>query len=286
VRDYADYISAIVRAYDEAKALTPSHIATARHRIPSDKSGTVLVLAPHPDDEMIVGALPLRLMRQCSMRVVVVAVTLGSKRERQLERFEELRAACSHIGFEAQTLGSHGLENITPEARIGDPAKWEAHVGELAETIRSLRPFAVFYPHAHDANRTHKGVHLLAEDALAKARWACACFETEFWAPMQDPTLMVESTQEDVALLTTALSLHVGEVCRNPYHLRLAAWMMDNVRRGTELVGGQGEKAPKMLFGTLYGASFRDDSGMKTPVGRKAFLATEGNPSYLLSRQD
>ena len=52
--------------------------------------------------------------------------------------------------------------------------------------------------------------------------------------------------------LITALSFHVGEVKRNPYHLRMPAWLMDNVRRGGELVGGQGGAAPDFLFGTLY----------------------------------
>jgi hypothetical protein len=44
----------------------------------------------------------------------------------------------------------------------------------------------------------------------------------------------------------------VGEVQRNPYHLLLPAWMMDNVRRGAELVGGQGQAAPDFTFATLY----------------------------------
>lgn len=39
---------------------------------------------------------------------------------------------------------------------------------------------------------------------------------------------------------------------RNPYHLGLPAWMQDNVRRGGELVGGQGEAAPDFAFATLY----------------------------------
>ena len=44
----------------------------------------------------------------------------------------------------------------------------------------------------------------------------------------------------------------MGEVQRNPYHLTLPAWMMDNVRRGGEWVGGQGQAAPEFLYGTLY----------------------------------
>ena len=55
-----------------------------------------------------------------------------------------------------------------------------------------------------------------------------------------------------VADLVAALSLHVGEVARNPYHLSLPAWMQDNVRRGSELVGGQGGRAPEFTFATLY----------------------------------
>ncbi|MBV9490836.1 MAG: PIG-L family deacetylase, partial [Verrucomicrobia bacterium] len=56
----------------------------------------------------------------------------------------------------------------------------------------------------------------------------------------------------EVADLVAALALHAGEVARNPYHLRLPAWMIDNVRRGAELVGGQGGAAPRFTFATLY----------------------------------
>jgi hypothetical protein len=62
----------------------------------------------------------------------------------------------------------------------------------------------------------------------------------------------VESSQQDVADLMAACSFHVGEVQRNPYHLSQTAWMQDNVRRGGELVGGQGGAAPDYLFATLY----------------------------------
>jgi N-acetylglucosamine malate deacetylase 1 len=69
---------------------------------------------------------------------------------------------------------------------------------------------------------------------------------------MDTPNLMVESSTADVADLVAALSLHVGEVARNAYHLRLPAWMIDNVRRGAELVSGQGGVAPSLAFATLY----------------------------------
>jgi hypothetical protein len=69
---------------------------------------------------------------------------------------------------------------------------------------------------------------------------------------MATPNLMVESSVTDLADMMAALSFHVGEVQRNPYHLLVPAWMQDNVRRGGELVGGQGGAAPDFVFCTLY----------------------------------
>jgi N-acetylglucosamine malate deacetylase 1 len=69
---------------------------------------------------------------------------------------------------------------------------------------------------------------------------------------MDSPNLMIESSVRDVTDLVTALSFHVGEVRRDPYHLLLPAWMQDNVRRGAELVGGAGSAAPDFVFATLY----------------------------------
>jgi LmbE family N-acetylglucosaminyl deacetylase len=52
---------------------------------------TALIFAPHPDDEVIIGGLPLRLLRELKLNVVNVAVTLGSRAERQAERWQELK---------------------------------------------------------------------------------------------------------------------------------------------------------------------------------------------------
>jgi len=116
------------------------------------------------------------------------------------------------------------------------------------------KPRVIFFPHDRDWNSSHIGTHHLVADALAKlgAGFSCSTVETEFWGAMDEPNLMVESGEQDVVDLITALSFHAGEVKRNPYHLRLPAWLMDNVRRGSELVGGQGGAAPDFLFATLY----------------------------------
>jgi hypothetical protein len=112
----------------------------------------------------------------------------------------------------------------------------------------------VLFPHDADWNSTHIGTHHLLADALARQPrdFTCRVVETEFWGAMATPNLMVESSAADVGDMMSALSFHVGEVQRNPYHLLVPAWMQDNVRRGGELVGGQGGAAPDFSFATLY----------------------------------
>ena len=98
---------------------------------------------------------------------------------------------------------------------------------------------------------------------------------------MDTPNLMVESGERDVADLLAALSFHVGEVQRNPYHLRMTAWLMDNVRRGTELVGGQGGVSPDFMFATLYRLRRWQDGRFENVLEQGRFLSCAENPATL-----
>jgi N-acetylglucosamine malate deacetylase 1 len=184
-----------------------------------------LIFSPHPDDEVIIGGLALRLLRESGWRVVNVAVTLGSKKERQAGRLDELRACCQCIGFELALAGPSGLEGINPRRRLEDPVAWRAAVGMIAGILREHNPQAVCFPHDQDWNSTHVGVHWLLRDALELLGPGldCLTLETEFWGAMANPNLMVELTPSHLGDLITALTFHVGEVQRNPYHLTLPA---------------------------------------------------------------
>ena len=247
---YLAWVERFASALADAAAIGPAPVQ--RGADPSDRP-KALIFAPHPDDEVIVGALPLRLLRECGYAVVNVAVTLGSRRDRRPERWRELEAACAALGFGLVTPDHNGLEGISPDGRAQDEQRWLAAVAATAAVLDAEQPQIVFLPHQADWNQTHVGVHQLVVAAMSSLpNLRCQTVETEFWGAMVAPNLMVESTTADVADLVAALSLHVGEVARNPYHLRLPAWMMDNVRRGAELVGGQGGSAPGFAFATLY----------------------------------
>jgi len=247
-------VSEYARLIREGKSLPLGKVPTPSRPPIAASAPNALFFAPHPDDECIVGGLAVRLMREAGMNLINVAVTQGSKKERQAERYRELEAACRYLGFGLVPTGPSGLERINPKTREREPGHWADAVKVIAEIISKNEPRVIFFPHAHDWNTTHIGTHLLVMDALKRMplKFECYLVETEFWGQMTEPNLMVEISEEDLADMITATTFHVGEVQRNPYHLLLPAWMLDNVRRGTELVGGQGGEAPDFLFAALY----------------------------------
>jgi len=220
-----------------------------------------LFFAPHPDDESITGALALRLRNEAGLRIVNVAVTLGSHKQHRARRLAELRNACAVLGFDLELSAPEGFERVTPEARQSDPGHWNSLTIQVAELIRRHRPRVLFCPHDRDGHPTHIGTHHLVVDALQQLQppWDGLVIETEFWSPMENPNLMVEISPEQLATILAATTCHVGEVQRNPYHLRLPAWMMDNVRRGAERIAGFGTAAPNFLFAQLFRIRRRKD---------------------------
>jgi LmbE family N-acetylglucosaminyl deacetylase len=250
---YRSFVETFANDFREGQKIGAAALPNSAHPATPPKAPKALLMAPHPDDEMITGALPLRLMRELGFSVTDVAVTLGSRLDRREARWRELESACAYIGFRLVTPDRAGLEGINLPARASAPIGWAAAVQKLAAVISTEQPDIIFLPHAADWNGTHIGVHYLVVEAMQSLpALACHVVETEYWGAMAAPNLMIESTPADVADLVAGLSQHVGEVARNPYHLRLPGWMMDNVRRGAELVGGQGTAAPPFPFATLY----------------------------------
>lgn len=251
---YHKFVSSFASLITDGKSLPLGGIPPHNKPKPAKDAPAVLIFSPHPDDECVVGGFALRLMREAGMRVITVAVTQGSNKARQQPRLQELKNACSWLGFEFEQTAPNGLERITPKARSNEPEHWAKAVKVIATSLVRNKPRVIFFPHELDWNGTHIGTHYLVMDALKTmpAGFQTLLAETEFWQTMSSPNLMVESSVDDVSDLVAALSFYVGEVKRNPYHLRMPPWMQDNVQRGAELVGGQGGVAPDFIFATLY----------------------------------
>lgn len=251
---YRDYVARYSQALASGRSLPLGGFAHLPRPVIAPDAPRVLIFSPHPDDEVIIGGLGLRLLREAKWNVINVAVTQGSNKERQAERLKELRACCDCIGFGLVQTAPNGLEKVNVRAREQEPGHWAKSVDAIARILEEHQPRVILFPHDDDWNSSHIGTHHLVMDALRRmpASFSCHAVETEFWGAMDSPNLTVEVSAEHLADLITALTFHVGEVKRNPYHLSLPAWMIDNVRRGGELVGGQGGAAPDFHFATLY----------------------------------
>jgi N-acetylglucosamine malate deacetylase 1 len=248
---YRQFVAKQAQLAGAAKRLPLGGFPPPRKPAPRPGAPVALVFSPHPDDECITGALALRLLREAGMNVINVAITLGSDKKRRRARRQELKSACAWLGF---GLEEAGLEKVDPVSLAEHPGHLQAAVNEVAGALARHQPRVIFFPHKADLHYTHVGTHYLVMHALQAMprNFQTTLVETEFWGQMASPNLMVESSVDGVADLVAALSFHAGEVRRNPYHLRLPAWMQDNVRRGAEPAGRPGQAAPDFTFTTLY----------------------------------
>ncbi|MDD5758452.1 MAG: PIG-L family deacetylase [Desulfobulbaceae bacterium] len=259
---WLSYVRDFVRAYEHGESLSGTPLLRQKSNDCSidlqegempRKPVTVLLCSPHPDDEVLTGVLPLRLLQEQGAQVVNLAVTLGSNVARQEARWEELLEACAVLGFDClQFQQPEGFDLKAVESGEG----WLAGVEWLVGFFAQLNPSFVFLPHAHDAHPAHIATHRLVVAALAL--WTGTCpvtvkaVETEYWSSMTAPNLLVGVSCRDLARLLAGLSCHRGELARNPYHLTHPARLMDTVRRGAEQITSVRPARPDFLFAELY----------------------------------
>src|SRR5262245_47476516 len=136
---YEAYVSQIARLVREGREFPLGGFEKPRHGLLTDNAPRVLIFAPHPDDEVIIGGLALRLRRELNWRVINVAVTQGSNRARRTARWNELQQCCDHIGFELIATAPGGLVGINPSARTTDAAAWANSVGRVRAILEERK---------------------------------------------------------------------------------------------------------------------------------------------------
>ena len=272
---WSRYVEEVVKTLEAGRAI-PIGPSTERLVPPvvlgaSAQPTKVAVCSPHPDDEALIGALPLRLRQESGAQVTNCAITLGSNVGQRARRLRELESACRVLDFNL-VVPRHpsGFDNVNPKTRKGSGDEWAEKVETLGKIFDREKPDVVFAPHAEDFNTTHIGTHYLAAEALAahlkrSGRGPVLYIETEFWHELAAPNLMVGVSLDIETILLMATAEHGGEVERNPYHLRHPGRMIDNVRLGSETVGGQGAAAVSFPFAELYRVNFMGGEGLIAP---------------------
>jgi len=243
----------------------------------------IIICAPHPDDETLNGALPLRLKRG-NIRILNLAMTLGSNPARQKERRAELAAACRVLEFDCLLAQEpSGFTNLTRNRGKNDAAARQKRIDILVRHFNREMPSLILFPHLKDGHPAHEEVHHLAlaaarQHTLSENRQVLLA-ETEFWHPMAEPNLLLGLAPEIITRLIIGLLCHRGEIARNPYHVSLPARLMDNVRRGREIMRSGERKSPGP-FAEIYRLS-RLERGRLQKINRGMAIAIP--PEYDLT---
>jgi N-acetylglucosamine malate deacetylase 1 len=179
----------VLRAVNTARGIdTPRLVDRLRGRRP-------VVVAPHPDDEVIGAGGALLAHLAHGDHPAVVEVTSGERTagllhlppaERAPVREAEARAACASLGLAPADVVFARL----PDGRVGeDPG----HAAALAQLLGELGPDLVYAPWPVDAHRDHAATTRLLAGILSGLGTVASVALYEVWSPLS-PTHLVDIT--------------------------------------------------------------------------------------------
>ena len=186
----------------------------------------VLVVAPHPDDDVIgCGGSIIRHIRK-GHSVTAVYMTSGEagslvhpKDELRRIREAEAREAASVMGY-----GDLIFLRNADGCLLADGE----HLTSLVRIIRKKRPVMIYFPHAGEGCRDHRITHEICAEAVHRARgpwfqecpgepWSVEsvlCYEV--WTPLQEVSY-TEEISDCIDLKLEALHRHRSQLASIPY---------------------------------------------------------------------
>ena len=149
------------------------------HRMPFAlrpiRKGRVLVVAPHPDDEVLAVGGCLALHRRLGSPISVVFVAVEAPMGRAATRKRETDEVSKLLGFDYQFI----------DVPDGSVSRREDFVAEkLAAAIRATRPDFVFSPFPGDHHRDHQAVAASLAVAIAESRFQGEVWCYEMWSSL------------------------------------------------------------------------------------------------------
>jgi LmbE family N-acetylglucosaminyl deacetylase len=187
---------------------------------------TILVIAAHPDDEVLGCGGTIALHAKSGDRVAVVIVCEGES----LRYGTEGVGQTAHIQNAAQALGVHDTRLLAlPDQRL-DTLTLTELITPLERILRELRPHIVYGQYGGDVNRDHQ---LLFQALLVATRptegyiEAVYAFDTASSTEWAYPRTFVPDTWVDISstleIKLAAMSCYVSEVRDYPHPRSLRA---------------------------------------------------------------
>ncbi|MEW2140824.1 PIG-L deacetylase family protein [Streptomyces sp. NPDC005409] len=145
----------------------------------------VLVVAPHPDDDVIGCGGSIAKHVRDGARVTVVIV-IGRERSALDDEVSDAEFA-AETDASAKALGVHRVVRFEEPSRDFRLTR-EVHL-DLVRVLREVRPQVVYLPHDNDDDVEHRMVHQLATEALWMAQ--SSFFQEAGEEPMPAPRLVL-----------------------------------------------------------------------------------------------
>jgi LmbE family N-acetylglucosaminyl deacetylase len=153
---------------------------------------TVLVVAPHPDDETLGCGGTLMLLKNKGYQINWLIVTdvfedFGFLKKRVETRNDEIKAVAEIYGFD------NVIRLGVPTSKVDELTKGEL-VSKISNVFNEIKPNMIFLPFVNDVHTDHK---LIVEAAISCSKW--------FRYPFIEKVLYYETVSEtDFNIDTTA----------------------------------------------------------------------------------
>jgi LmbE family N-acetylglucosaminyl deacetylase len=196
---------------------------------------TVVVVSPHPDDEILGAGATLALLARQGWRVVNLACSLGRPADHE-RRQAELFEAAARIGFDTVVM-----DPLAAISGSDDLVRAEHVIAEAVEAlVDKLSADLVVAPHPHDGHHGHEAVGRGVRRTLSQFHRKLPWWMWGLWADLPSPTLYVPFGEDTLSSVAHALDAHAGENARNAFHRLLPARAVAATVLGTERVFGFG----------------------------------------------
>lgn len=178
------------------------------------EANRLLVIAPHPDDEILGCGGTIALAAEGGAEVHVLIVFDGAAGDPQLvfesgsyteRRHREARAGGERIGVSGYTFWN------LPEGHLALDHELEEGARRLEDLIRDVRPDLILAPWEGDEHPDHQTVSRAVRRWLdGSNRFACEVWGFEVWSPLDADHLVDVSTVWDAKV--DALREHVTQL--------------------------------------------------------------------------
>jgi LmbE family N-acetylglucosaminyl deacetylase len=209
--------------------------------------GRVLVLAPHPDDEVCGagGALALHRLQGDEVHAVFLTDgTSGDPDHRHGQPSDVARMRRAEADAAAERLGGFaGLKFFgLPDGYEVNENDLNLVAGRLSALVRELDPGVVYVPWSGETHSDHHNTRLALERAftlgLPRPRWL---LEYEVWSPLCAQVIL--DITDVVSLKRSAIRAHESQVAYTDY--------------GHHILGLNAHRALYLPHGRSHGEAFR-----------------------------